>query len=293
MANGIFDNVIVDNSGANNGKKLTPGIQFNNGREGIASQRTAGGANLYGLDLWVNNTKALTIMNPTQYGPPTCPPFVGIGTTSPTALLHVETSGPQNTTVIFGRSTGQNFGIGVLGITENNGIAVSGTATGPGGTGVYAQAENPTGVGLAVSGVTGQIKALQQWIVNDSVFSVVDDAGNFGIGTSAPKTTLQVNGGVSAKIATKTGNYTMTPSDFAILANATSAAVKITLPSASTAGMVVHVKKVDTTTNVVTIAGAGTDKIEGAASKVLSKKYASFTLIADGTSTWYILSNAT
>jgi len=55
----------------------------------------------------------------------------------------------------------------------------------------------------------------------------------------------------------------------------------------------VHVKKVDTSTNIVTVAAAGTDKIEGATSKLLSKQYSSLTLVADGTSNWYLISNAT
>jgi len=115
-----------------------------------------------------------------------------------------------------------------------------------------------------------------------------------GVGVTAPKTTLQVNGSVSAKVAIKTGGYVMTTSDFAILANAASTALTITLPSASNIGMIVHIKKIDSnTSHIVTVSRGGTDTIEGKATMPLSKQYQSLTLIAGGNGVWYIQSSAT
>jgi hypothetical protein len=68
--------------------------------------------------------------------------------------------------------------------------------------------------------------------------TVIDEYGNIGIainGSTKPTTTLQVGGGISLKIATVTANYSMKVSDYAILANATSAALTVTLPHANTA----------------------------------------------------------
>ncbi len=125
---------------------------------------------------------------------------------------------------------------------------------------------------------------------------VVAPSGNVGIGlgaSSTPATSLQVNGSLAAKIATVTASYTMTASDFAILANATSAALTVTLPPAKTAsGMIVHIKKIDSSLNVVTVKAAGTDKIEGSGSKSLGKIYKSLMLISDGSAHWYELSSA-
>ncbi len=118
-------------------------------------------------------------------------------------------------------------------------------------------------------------------------------ASKIVVGTTSPQTTLQVKGGVSYAIATKKTNYTMTTSDFAILGNASSKAITITLPSAKNAGMVVHIKKIDGSIHAVTVSGAGTDTIEGAATKALTAQYQSLTLLAGGKGVWYIQASAT
>jgi hypothetical protein len=121
---------------------------------------------------------------------------------------------------------------------------------------------------------------------------VVSKGGDIGIGTKTPKTSLQVNGSLAAKVVTKTANYSMTATDFAILA---SGAITITLPAAKIAnGMIVFVKNVSTST--VKVTPKGTDTIEGKSSsspQLLSTQYASLTLISNGSNEWFILSNAT
>jgi hypothetical protein len=121
---------------------------------------------------------------------------------------------------------------------------------------------------------------------------VLATCGRVGIGTTTPNATLQVNGGVSvgAKIVTKT--YPMTSSDFAILVNADAKALKVMLPSAGNTGQVVLVKKIDSSTNKVTLDALSGNSIEGLGTVTLSEQYDSMTLIAGGNGVWYILSNA-
>lgn len=56
-------------------------------------------------------------------------------------------------------------------------------------------------------------------------------------------------------------------------------------------GMLVFIKKIDATTNTVTIFRAGTDTIESLPTQTLSTQNSSLTLIGGGSGVWYILSN--
>jgi hypothetical protein len=86
----------------------------------------------------------------------------------------------------------------------------------------------------------------------------------------------------------------MVSTDFGILANASTGVLTVTLPPADTAlGMTVFVKKVDSSSNAVTVTTSGTDEIEGKSSEALNKQYASLYLISDGSSNWYKVANET
>ena len=72
-----------------------------------------------------------------------------------------------------------------------------------------------------------------------------------------------------------------------VLCNAASGAFTLNLPAASTRKRY-HLKKIDSSANVVTITPNGADTIEGAATYALNTQYKSVTLYSNGTSTWYI-----
>jgi hypothetical protein len=87
-------------------------------------------------------------------------------------------------------------------------------------------------------------------------------------------------------VSTKTAAYTITGSDGLILANATSAAFTLTLPSASgNTGKVLRIKKTDSSANAVTVSGT----IDGGSSFVIGMQYEAVTLISDGASSWHIV----
>jgi hypothetical protein len=119
-----------------------------------------------------------------------------------------------------------------------------------------------------------------------------------GLGTQTINTTLAINGSVSMKSRRVSSTATLTLSDYTILASASTAAFTITLPSvASTAGacngMILFIKKIDSSTNAVTISAASSDTIEGNTSIVLKKQYDSVQLVSNNTSgahEWFILS---
>ena len=85
-------------------------------------------------------------------------------------------------------------------------------------------------------------------------------------------------------VTVTTSTYTVQKEDHTVLVNATSAAATITLPPAgSKAFPFVVIKKVDSSTNTVTIDAAGSQTIDGATSVVLRNQYAAAILHADGT----------
>jgi len=86
-------------------------------------------------------------------------------------------------------------------------------------------------------------------------------------------------------IVTKTGDYTASGGD-CVLVDASSGDVTITLPEPSKATQV-NIKKIDPTTNVVTVIPNG-GNIDDEPLKEISTQYESYLFISDGTN-WYIV----
>ena len=88
-------------------------------------------------------------------------------------------------------------------------------------------------------------------------------------------------------VTTKTTNYTATTSDNVILVNASSGDVTITLP-ASSSGLNFTVKKIDSSSNTVTVASNGSETIDGSSTQVIISQYDAISLVSDG-SNFYII----
>ncbi len=87
------------------------------------------------------------------------------------------------------------------------------------------------------------------------------------------------------KVVSKITTYAAAATDEVILCS--SSAFTVTLPSAVT-GRRVTIKKTDSSlSNVITVARAGSDTIEGVTSFTLLKQFEYITLVSDGTATWY------
>lgn len=123
-----------------------------------------------------------------------------------------------------------------------------------------------------------------------------DASGNFvRLAASTDGKTLRLSGGLpvwgdaSMATATKTSSYTITGTDVIIFANATTTAVTITLPTASSfAGYRFYVKRTDNSNNPCLISRSGTDTIDGQTSISLDLQYTCLTVASDG-SAWYII----
>jgi len=153
-------------------------------------------------------------------------------------------------------AVGSSFTIAGLANTTTNYLFLSNTGTGSSNTtGVLPANSAYLGIAVTAGGVVTSV-------------------------TPAPK-------GRAHAIATKTAAYQMSVFDYCILANGAGGGFTVGLPSAvGIAGQELIVKKIDTTANVITVAAAGGQFIDNAASVAMSTPYTSLTLISDGANFW-------
>jgi Repeat of unknown function (DUF5907) len=84
------------------------------------------------------------------------------------------------------------------------------------------------------------------------------------------------------------GPYSITTTDEIILVNASSGNITLTLPTAVANTEAYDVKKIDSSTNTVTVNTTSSQTIDGGATAVLQVQYASITLVSDG-SNWFVV----
>jgi hypothetical protein len=130
--------------------------------EAISSSRTGGATNQYGLDLWTNHLRRVSINNSGN---------VGIGTAIPRDALDVVGTAH----VDFGEQNNGTFANNLVFGVDGSGEAISSSRTG---------------------GATNQY-GLDLW-TNHLRRVSINNSGNVGIGTATPAATLDVNGVVNA-----------------------------------------------------------------------------------------------
>jgi hypothetical protein len=92
-------------------------------------------------------------------------------------------------------------------------------------------------------------------------------------------------------VASKTAAYAATPADRFLACDSTGGAFSVTLPSAALyPGLALTVKRVNAGANDVTLAGAGGQTIDGAATLALTAQWAYATVFSDGVN-WLVGAN--
>jgi len=120
-----------------------------------------------------------------------------------------------------------------------------------------------------------------------------DNTNNrLGLGTTSPVAALDVNGGEASNLKTITNGdspYTALVTDHTILADASSGAITINLPTAvGLGGFHLRIKKIDATVNIITVDGNGSQTIDGALTYALFSQYGAVQLISDNAN-WQII----
>lgn len=119
-----------------------------------------------------------------------------------------------------------------------------------------------------------------------------------GIGSAGQ--VLKVSGGLPSwgaagaalAVSSKTSGYTLTGNDDLILASSSGGSLTLTLPSAAAnSGKVFHVKKTDSSSNLVNISTVGIDKLDGINTTKMGSQYDSISFVSDGSTEWSSLSN--
>jgi len=95
--------------------------------------------------------------------------------------------------------------------------------------------------------------------------------------------------GSSLSVTTITANTTLVNTDNAIICNAVAGGFTVTLETAvGNSGVVHHLKKSDTTTNIVTVDANGSQTIDGDLTLDITDPLVSITIVSDG-SNWHVL----
>lgn len=93
----------------------------------------------------------------------------------------------------------------------------------------------------------------------------------------------------TGSIKTKTTDFSLTPYDFTVLCDASSGTLTVTLPYAAYVnGHIFSIKKIDSSSNPVTITTINPDTIDGSQTTSIDIQWTSISIQSDGAN-WYIL----
>ena len=208
----------------------------------------------------------------------------------------------QSQLIVPGPSTGSWGCVFIPGILRVGHLMAFGTGTqitiptnGP--ITVYAGGSNGTGMllvdGTGLPATAVALVAKAQSGASGDVFQLQNTAGTAIAGVDAIGVLYGVDVALFAQKLTASTTLTMTSPHY-IWVDASAGAVTVTLPASSGNPIRTYlVKKIDSTANAVTIAAAGTDTIEGAASISLASQWTFRVLTNTQAGEWYITGGST
>ncbi len=197
---------------------------------------------------------------------------VGIGTSTPARLLHVDAGQSASTPC---RISTVGAGLNHLELEDSNASDSSRPFA------YFRQDAGLFSIGNANRSGTGTTQSVDRLSI--------DASGRVGVATSTPYSTLQVSGSFATALVLKTSSYSISATDCVILADSTSGALTLTLPtSVGVSGRQYTIKRLNGGSNAITLATTGSQSIDGNGSVVLTAQYERVTVISDGAN-WYII----
>ncbi len=189
---------------------------------------------------------------------------VGIGTTSPSEILDVESSNATKT-------------------------ALDINCTGAGDPLIHFQISGTAAFTVGVDNSDADKFKIGTTAVETSTALTIDASQNVGIGITAPLSTLDVSGSLGLKVTSLSSATTLSAAHNVVLASDAGGSFTITLPAAaSNAARTYYIKKTNSSSDIITIDGNGAETIDGATTLVLYIQNDACRIVCDG-SAWYVL----
>jgi uncharacterized protein (TIGR02145 family) len=189
---------------------------------------------------------------------------VGIGTTTPSQALDVETN-------------------------EAGGTAIDINNTGTGDPKINLQLNGTTTFSIGVDNDDSDKLKIGTSAPETNTRVTIDNTGNVGVGTSTPTSTFDIQGSLGYKVNTITSATTLNGTHNVLLCN--NGPYTITLPAANlNTGRVYKIKNIDPQGDIITIDANGSETIEGELTYALQPYKHSITIISDGAN-WHVIDN--
>lgn len=259
----------------------------------------------YGCGWQINNTTGTTLTNCQSYARPygfSWGQRIGVllsGTTTGTRVVNL--AGAGNSSALYSdTSSGTNYplhNVGVASILSNDiNVGTNKILLGNGGPYI-----SGSGAVILIDGdansihfqnfseifLNGTNPNLSLFNASNNTLSIINGGGgtgNLSVQNKLSVQTVVVNGSISSAQVNKSGAYDLSATtDSVVFANASSAGFTLTLPDATTCeGIRYTIKKVDSSSNTVTVGTTSSQTIDGSTTIGLSMQYLSVDLISDG-----------